>query len=316
MIRVQQYYFPNANDGNKNDIHLRLFFESLTLNMPYNILEISKDIYSNNETNETKNSKRFIGLSNNSYILIIITYIITYFIILEGLMRNLLYSIYVNIIQVNPNNNPYNNPDCVTKITKSSYVSYFTNYTGIIGMSLIFLLPISIPFLMKFLNFDDYNVKKNVWFSYVILFLIFSPLLITIINKSAFYKKLEIFSDLIPYLETSDAKIVDEIKQNFNFNLCIIYIFLFVVIFYCIYNFIHIETKANFKEKMMTLLVIFFIVYIFIPLFIICVSFIILYTNNYSENITNDNIIDNIREKGVSSLYELLVKYNYPCFLK
>ena len=276
--------------------------------MPFNILEYSKST--------ENNGKIYIGLSNNSYILIITTYIITFFIILEGLINNLLYSIYVNIIQVNENNNPYNNTNCVSKLQRNSNLSFFGNYVGITSMALIFLLPISIPFLIKFLNFDTYSIAKNIWFTYVILFLIFSPLLITIINRKAFSKKLDILDDLIPYLEQKDVKIIQEIKNNYKFNFNIVYLFLFIIIFYCFYNFVFINYKLDLKKMVITMLVIIFLLFIFIPVFIICNALTILYSNNYTENINNDNIIDNIRENGVSSLYEILVKYNYPCFLK
>ena len=88
FIRYQQFYFPNRPEGYKKKGHLDLFFKSITENMPFNILEYSKST--------ENNGKIYIGLSNNSYILIITTYIITFFIILEGLINNLLYSIYVN----------------------------------------------------------------------------------------------------------------------------------------------------------------------------------------------------------------------------
>jgi len=309
FIRYQQYNFSDILEDYKKKKHLDLFFKSITQNMPFNILEYSKNSNDNNE-------KQYVGLSNNSYIFIIICYGITYFLILQGLIKNYLYSIYVNIIQVNNNNNPYNNPNCVSKISKNSYVSFFSNYNGIISMALIFLLPISIPYLIRFLNFDAYSIAKNVWFSYVILFLILSPLLITIIYRVTFYKKLDIFNDLIPYLEQKDIKIVEEIKNNFNFNFSIVYIFLFIIVFYCLYNFVYINYKLDLEKMGYTLLVIIFILFLFIPGFLICNGLTILFTNNYSENINRENIIENIRKNGVSSLYEILVKYNYPCFLK
>jgi hypothetical protein len=66
------------------------------------------------------------------------------------------------------------------------------------------------------------------------------------------------------------------------------------------------------------------VMFVLIPIFLIFLSLSLIFTNkdiNYDQNNLSNiesaqNIINNINEKGVSSLYDLLVKYNYPCFTK
>lgn len=41
----------------------------------------------------------------------------------------------------------------------------------------------------------------------------------------------------------------------------------------------------------------------------------VLNNKNINDN-SEDEIIKNITNNGISGLYDLLVKYNYPCFIK
>ena len=67
------------------------------------------------------------------------------------------------------------------------------------------------------------------------------------------------------------------------------------------------------------------VLFILIPAFIIFFSYSLIFTNadinifnqNNGGSIESaENIVQNIMTRGVSSLYDLLVKYNYPCFIK
>jgi hypothetical protein len=305
-IKYQQYVFPERGEKNKIEEDIIHYFKSITYNSPFNIMELNE--------NEKKNGK-FVGLSNKSYLFIIISYIITLFIILEGLLRNLLYSIYANVIQVNPNNNPYHNNNCVSKIEDNPNKSTAINYTAIISLSFIFFIPFIIPFILWFFNFDNYDIKHTIWIRYVILFLIFYPLIIILISKNVFYKKLEIFTGLQKFIETKDYSFIQFIANNFNFKIYNIITFLFIIFVYCYYTLIYSDFKYDLKKKVIIFFILFVIIFIFIPIFLVFFALSILFSNDLKYNSTGDITID-INNNGITNIYDLLVKYNYPCFIK
>ena len=305
-IKYKQYFFSDRDEKYKTDKDIIHFFKSITYNSPLDILKVSESV---------KNDDKFVGLSNISYIYIIVAYIITFIIILEGLIRNLLYSIYVSIIQVNPNNNPYKNNDCITKIKDNPYIKTIQNYSAVLSMSLNFLVPFLIPFLISFLKFDNYDIKHNKWMSYIILYLVFFPLITVLLSRATFYKKLEIFPDLERFVETKDNSFIKFIINNFNFKISTIIIFIFVIFVYCYYTLVYSDLKYTIMNKIIIYLIIFSLLFIFIPIVIIFFSLSLLFDNKIN-NKTSNNVIDNIKNNGICSLYDLLVKYNYPCFFK
>ena len=281
----------NYNNNYKNSDH---YFHSITYNSPLNIMSSVKD------TNE------YTGLADHSYVIIIITYVITYLIILEGLLRNFVYSIYTNIIQVNTNNNPYNNPNCITKLNERPYISIFKNYSTIIFSSIIFFIPFLIPFIISFFKFDNYDIKHNIWFSYFILLLVFSPFILIIISRATFNKKLAIFPDLNRFVQPKDTPYVNFVSNTFNSKIYTVIIFIFIIFVFSYFNLMKIGLKETFKEKFIICFIIFILIFILIPIFLIFFSLSVIYINNGGDDDKNN----------VSSLYNLLVKYNYPCFLK
>jgi len=305
-IKYKKYFFADRDVLYQKESDTMHFFKSITYGSPFEILKLSED---------NKEKDKYVGLSNKSYLFIIISYIITYLIILEGLMRNVIYSIYITIIQTNPNNNPYNNVNCITKISDNPYLSYTSNYSAIISLSLVFLVPFIIPFLIKFLKFDNYDIKHTLWFRYVLLILLFFPLFMIIVSKASFYKKLQIFPNMNKFIEQKDYDFVKSISENFNFNIFNVIFFLFVVFVFCFYTAVYADFKYDFKKKIIIYIIIFVILFIFIPFFIILFSLSNSFVNNYKNNFSGD-IISDIQKNGVSDLYEMLVKYNYPCFYK
>lgn len=266
-------------------------------------------------------STNFVGLSEHSYILIIISYAIPTIIILEGLLRNLLFSIYSSMTQLNPNNNPYKNPYCITKTSSSSAVVSGANYSIMLSLCYIFLIPFIVPLLIKILKFDNYDIKKNSWFCYVVLFLIFYPLFFIFISKAALYKKLEIFPALNNFLTQKDYNFSKYLRSNFSFKFSTVVIFLFIIISYLFYKciFINLRSKDT-TSKLLNYLLIFGILFLFLPLFFIyfCTSLLFLNKEVVDPNI---NVIESINKERlnnqpINTLYELIVKYNYPCFKK
>lgn len=315
-ISFSRFYNPNSsidikNRTNNDIIH---FFKSLTINSPFNILNIE---YSN------KGNEKYIGLSNNSYLILISTYIITFIIILIALIKCLVYAIYSSIIQVNSNNNPYNNPNTVTKTNISPMSSSISNYFSIASLSIIFLVPFIIPFIIKILNLDNYNIKHSFWLNYFIIFLIFFPIISIIFFHTIFSEKISILKDLYNYVETNDYPFIDFIRSNFNLKIYSIIPFIFIIFTYCYYILVYTNYEYTFKNSLFVYFILFFVIFIFIPTVLFFFSLDFIFNNKYipnkpdnSENQSEDNIINNIQNYGISSIYELLVKYNYPCFPK
>ena len=81
------------------------------------------------------------------------------------------------------------------------------------------------------------------------------------------------------------------------------------------------DFKYVLKWRCLVYFLIFIVIGIFIPIFIIFFVQSIIFSNKLDDikgnnkNSTSE-IVNNINKNGVSSLYELLVKYNYPCFKK
>ena len=306
-IKYTKYIFSDRNKEYQVEEDKIHYFKSITMSSPFNILTLSENY---------KDNDKYVGLSDFSYLYIVIAYTITFMIILEGLVRNLLYSIYVNIIQVNPNNNPYNNVNCVEKIEDSAYLSTIANYSGIMSISFIFLVPFCIPYFIRFLKYDNFDIKKNTWLPYCILFLVFFPIAMVIISKASFYKKLEIFSSLNKFVESKDYDFIKFISNNFLFRYFPYLIYILIIVVYCIYKFIFADFKYSFKKKIAVYILIALILFVFLPAVILFFSISIIFANNYKDNLDRNDIIDGINKNGVSSLYELLVKYNYACFFK
>ena len=305
-IKYKQFVFPERGVKYERDQDIIHFFKSITYSSPYNIINFCES---------DKENAKFVGLSNKSYLYIIVAYIITTFIILEGLLRNLLYSIYTNIIQVNKNNNPYHNVNCIGKIGQNPNISTTVNYTAITTLSINFLFPFIIPYLLWILKFDNYDIKHNVWIRYVILYFIFYPFLIILISKATFYKNLEVFSGIKKFIETKDYNFIQFIIDNFNFKIYHVVPFLFILFVFCYYIFIHAEFRYGLKKKIAIYTIISLLIFVFVPIFLVFFALSILFSNNLKNN-SSGNTIDDIKNNGITSMYDLLVKYNYPCFKK
>lgn len=305
-IRYKKYFFSDRKPEFQKDEDIMHFFKSITYESPFNILTTSEN---------EKNDDKYVGLSVKSYCLIIISYLIALILILEGLIRNLIYSMYVNIVQVNNNNNPYKNNNCITKITNSPHVSVSANYSAITLMSISFLFPFLIPYIIKFIKFDNYDIKHGKWMNYVIIFLIFYPFLIMVLSKASFYNKLEIFSNLKKFINVSDNNFVKSIKEKFDFDINTVIIFLFIIFIFCFYTLIYSDFRCDMKKKSIIYAIIFIIIFLFIPFFILFFALSFVLNNKNINDTSEEDIVNNIQKNGVSGLYDLLVKYNYPCFL-
>jgi len=263
-------------------------------------------------------------------------------------LKNFILSVILNIIQTNRHNNPYNNPNFISKINEKPYTSVISNYFTITTLSLVFLLPFLIKYVKNFLGFDNYDIKKSSWFNYIVLFLIFSPLIITIITRASIKKKLDVFPHIYKFIDNSDYQYVDYIKSSFTIKFTTISVFLLIFFSFIYLIFIYCNFQVlNTKYKIITYLLIFFLLFLFIPAVLLLFCYLCIFSSrggndnlykgsgyiidskyesnkfveeeDYSKDDLDQeglNEIKNIETKGVFSLYQLLVKYNYPCFFK
>jgi len=333
-IKYSLLYHLDLNNKYIKDNDLDHYFKSITFNSPFNIMSLNiiktddkcKDIdIKDNNGKNIINCNKYIGLASHSYVLFIISYIIIFIIILNSLIKNVIYSIYSNIIQVNPNNNPYNNMNCISKTSENPNISVTTNYFIIISFALIFLIPFFIPFLISLFKFDNYDIKHKKWFAFLLLFLMFAPLICIILFITLLNNKLSIFPNLYRFIEPKDNNFINFIVNNFNFKMGLMIPYLFIILIYFYYNFANsgkIKGIANqLKFYGLFMLVLFILIPVFIIFFIYSLIFtnvdVNIYANNDSGSIESaQSVVENIMKRGVSSLYDLLVKYNYPCFTK
>lgn len=283
------------------------YFYAITFNSPFKILQLEKKVL---------DGYSYIGLSGYSYLVLIVFYMITLVLILKGLIRNLIYSIYANIIQINSNNNPYSNINCVTKIKDNAIVSTLLNYTGIISMSVVFFVPFIVPYVIKIFKMDLYDIKKSTWFPYIILYLLLFPFINVLISQGVFYTKLEIFNGLNRFLERKDHPFVKFIKNNFNFRIRYLIVLILIVFIYSLYVILYSYHKYDSSRLWIIYGIICLALFVIIPIVVFCFSINMIFSNNYQDKVKHSQLINNINKNGVQSLYQLLVKYNYPCFFK
>jgi len=287
-LQWSQYIIRN-NASQKNDIDnsILLFFQKITNNSL--LLSYEKD-------------GNYVGLTKESYIIIILMYTIALLILIGNLIKIFISSIIVQVIQINPNNNPYKNPNVITKNNISPYPDILSYYMGIACISLSFLVPFIIIYMLNYLNLDNYDIKKSTWIPYAILLLLLFPF-IYIISQP--YSP---FSMVYKYIENKDKPWIDETEKKLRNQYFLLSILLFIIIFFCSYHIIYFSKYP--------LHMIYYGIFIYIILFILIPSICIFFSYQIlTEGKDNgERKIDKIN--NVESFYELLIKYNYPCFSK
>ena len=79
---------------------------------------------------------------------------------------------------------------------------------------------------------------------------------------------------------------------------------------------IYTDSRCEIKKKVIVYVIIGVIIFAFIPFFILFFGLSFVLNNKNINDSTEEDIIENIQTNGISGLYDLLVKYNYPCFVK
>ena len=299
------------------------YFYEFTLGSPLNIINFNKDgmieTLTEKEMKEGKFASTFIGFSQNTNIFLIIVNLIGIFIIIEALLKNLMSSIIVNFVQANPNNNPYNNPNCVTKVPEpvSTYIN--SNYSKLMVLSFLYLIPFSTTFILRhILKIDLYDIKKTQWIKIYIFISLILPTLIIIFYRLTGYKSITLFSTIYKYIDTKDYDYIGFMKQMFSLKYFIMYVFLFVIfIFLCLHWIYGAMNKyiTGWKKYALYIFIIVFI-YFIIPSILASNAISTIYNVYKVNNIDNNEneVVQNIEKNGCQSLYDLIVKYNYPCF--
>jgi hypothetical protein len=77
---------------------------------------------------------------------------------------------------------------------------------------------------------------------------------------------------------------------------------------------IYSEFRYELKYRIVIYLIIVLILLIFIPIFIIFFVLSFVLNNKNIQDGHEYEIIENIQKNGINGVYDLLVKYNYPCF--
>ena len=298
-LYYQKDMYKNGSINNVEKNTIKHYFNSITLNSPLNLMSMDK------------RNTGYIGLDQKSYIIIIIIYAIAYLYLLQGVLKNLIFSVIANIIQANPNNNPYNNLSCIIKSKEDPKKNIIAYYISILGLTIFFLIPFLTPLVFQYFNIDNYSIKHSYWLPWLILFILIFPFFIIVIRHSG-SQKLDIINNLNNYLDSKDHKYTSLISSYFNTNYSSIFIFIFVILVFTLLKIIYFT--YNTENRGLSL------AFIIISLFILIPGVLIFFSLNTIFGQINQNKVDNnieeIEKNGISNLYELIVKYNYPCFKK
>lgn len=302
------------------------WFSEFCLGSPYNIISMHRDglkeILTKKEQKEDKQPNVYIGFKQNTYLFLIITNLVGILIIVEALVKNLMSSIIVNFVQENKNNNPYNNPEIITKVNESPNVYINKNYSKLMSLSFLFLIPFSTTYVVKYLfSMDRYDIKKTEWIKNYIFISLIIPTIILIIYRLTGHKSITLFDTIDKYIEGKDKEYINFMKQMFNLKFFIIYMFLFIFfIFLCmhwIYGSINKYISDGFWKYVYYIFIIFSI-YFIIPQILSSNAVSTLFNVYKKDNVNKEEneIIKGIQKYGAQSLYDIIVKYNYPCFKK
>ena len=303
IFLITLYYQKNMyKPGSINNIEhnsVLHFFKSLSLNSPFELI-----------TMNNKNTG-FIGFSQKSYVILICVYAIAYFYLIQGILKNLVFSILVSFIQANPVNNPYNNPDCITKNSEQPTKRVIANYMAIVFLTIFFLIPFLAPYILRVLNIDNYDIEHSFILPWLILIVLIFPFFIIVIRHSG-NQNINILGKINDYLEPKDHKYTSMIQSYFNTNYFSIFIFLFIILVYTLLHVIY--YTYNTKNQSLTLVFILFNIFILIPFVLALFGINSIFGQLDVKGAEND--IRDIEKNGIGNLYQLIVKYNYPCFRK
>lgn len=311
-LNIVKYKTKNIEGKLMTDIKYKSYFESLCFESPFNIISMGDDL----KTTAFESSNDFIGLSQKSYLVLVCSYVLGFMILVEYLVKNLMASIIVNYVQENKKNNPYQNPNCITKIDESPSYYINKNYSMISTLSFYFLLPYFIPVILKFMNLDKYDIKKSPWLKYIIFIGLLSPVIMVIITRIVSIFNVDIFDTINTFIDKKDYGYIDFMKRMFNLKFIILFTFLYIILCFLLLHWLYGSYNMLISESSKKWVYGFIFIFIFFIIPSILKSNALSALYNVYKKIDIEDNLEQIENEGVFSLYQLIVKYNYPCFKK
>jgi len=292
-IRIQKY----KNDEGYEDIKIKNYLQTLKMCSPYQIIDY--EIY----------DKEYIGLTSNSYFIVIFFYVISLLVIIYNFANNYLFNIITTTIQSNKNNNPYKNPNMVTKSETNNSIEVIKNNSKIFGYLIIFFVPFLIPHFLKLFKLDNYDVKTNIFIKSIIFILLFFPFIFVI--NLLFFKNINILQNINSFLETKDYEYNKKIqKQNIITSLPIYY-FILIILFFSFYYIM----KLSINNSKLINIIIAILLLFAIP-YIIYNNVLSTQLSNFNTKVFDSSNIAKYLSNGIKDMLSLIIKYNYPCIRK
>lgn len=291
---------------------------------------------------EMKKHNVFLGLSNMSYLYMAIAFTIPVFLIIDGYLNTFIFSLFSSTVQINsdyviPPNNPYENPRCIQKVSLQDptlfsaaggynlynpynpYASGAYYFTRLGLMSYVFLIPFFTIIFFIIFKVDNYDLKKNKFVGFILLFLMFYPLIFTIITRASFPNKFNLFDELQKFVISHDYPYIEFMKNTYSNKMLYVFMYLSIIFIFVYYYFCHFMILPN-TPKAKFILTLFLLLFSLIPVTLMLTPLSVVFSpKDYipSDSKTIDNINNHIGEnKSVSNLFQLLVKYNFPCFAR
>ena len=143
----------------------------------------------------------------------------------------------------------------------------------------------------------------------------FYPLIITIITRVSFPNKFSLFDELQKFVVSNDYSYIDFLKNSYSNKMLYIFMYLSIIFIFVYYNFCHFMILPN-TPKAKFIITIFSLLFVIIPIVLMFTPlYVVLSPKDYIA--PDSRTIDNINNHDcISNLFQLLVKYNFPCFPK
>lgn len=258
-----------------------------------------------------------VGFSFGSYLFITIVILIGYLLLLKKMIGTNIYQMFFGGIQINKNVNPYKNPRTVSKIDKSPIKESYLLYSKYVTTALLFLIPMAVHSIIQMMDVTQRDVEKNTFIRLFTFATIILGSLSIIIQSIMNRKNLDVLLKGKQYVEEKDEKMIEEMNKELNIEYYTFYMPIFILLFiFSIFGILYQEIHQNSYLTYFS----YFIIFIFVPISSIFLANTILYKDYQNPKLckkggyTND--IEDAVKRGVQNFYQVVVKYNFPCFYK
>lgn len=258
-----------------------------------------------------------IGFSFSSYLFLTIFILIGYLLLLKKMIGTNIYQMFFGGIQINKNVNPYKNPRTVSKIDKSPVQDSYLLYTKYVMTSILFLIPLAIHSIIQMMDVTQRDVDKNPFIRILTFGSLILGTLSIIIQSIMDRKNIDVLLKGKQYVEERDEKIIDEMNKELSLQYYTFYMPIFILLFiFSIFGILYQEIHQNSYLTYFS----YFIIFIFVPLYSIFLANTILYKDYQDPKLCKkggySSDIEEAVKRGVQNFYQVVVKYNFPCFYK